>query len=105
LRRRCPRRGSSSIISGSPTSVAVGSTGGAAISTVSRNCPNVRAKLSGLVTEADWNAWTIEDIHRYISAALDSFGAERLMIGSDWPVLWRGRDVFAGDRPRPVGSG
>jgi L-fuconolactonase len=48
--------------------------------------PHVRAKLSGLVTEADWNAWAMEDIHRYINAALDSFGAERLMIGSDWPV-------------------
>jgi L-fuconolactonase len=48
--------------------------------------PHVRAKLSGLVTEADWKAWTVEDIHRYVNAALDSFGAERLMIGSDWPV-------------------
>ena len=48
--------------------------------------PHVRAKLSGLVTEADWTAWTVEDIHRYVNAALDSFGAERLMIGSDWPV-------------------
>jgi L-fuconolactonase len=48
--------------------------------------PNVFAKLSGLVTEADWNRWTIEDLHRYINAALDSFGPERLMIGSDWPV-------------------
>lgn len=48
--------------------------------------PNVSAKLSGLVTEADWNRWTIEDLHRYINAALDSFGPERLMIGSDWPV-------------------
>jgi L-fuconolactonase len=48
--------------------------------------PHVRAKLSGLVTEADWKAWQAEDIHRYVHAALDSFGAERLMIGSDWPV-------------------
>jgi L-fuconolactonase len=48
--------------------------------------PNVYAKLSGLVTEADWQAWTIEDLHRYVHAALDSFGPERLMIGSDWPV-------------------
>lgn len=48
--------------------------------------PNVCAKLSGLVTEADWRAWTIEDLHRYVNAALDSFGPERLMIGSDWPV-------------------
>src|SRR5947207_616050 len=38
---------------------------------------HVRAKLSGLVTEADWQAWTVEDIHRYVNAALDSFGAER----------------------------
>jgi L-fuconolactonase len=48
--------------------------------------PYVRAKLSGLVTEADWTSWTATDIQRYIKAALDSFGAERLMIGSDWPV-------------------
>jgi L-fuconolactonase len=48
--------------------------------------PNVCAKLSGLVTEADWRSWTVEDLHRYINAALDSFGPERLMIGSDWPV-------------------
>src|SRR4029453_3523532 len=48
--------------------------------------PNVAAKLSGLVTEADWNRWTIEDLHRYVNAALDRFGPDRLMIGSDWPV-------------------
>jgi L-fucono-1,5-lactonase len=48
--------------------------------------PNVVAKLSGLVTEADWNQWTIEDLHRYVNAALDRFGPDRLMIGSDWPV-------------------
>jgi L-fuconolactonase len=48
--------------------------------------PNVWAKLSGLVTEADWQRWTVADVRRYIHAALDSFGADRLMIGSDWPV-------------------
>jgi L-fuconolactonase len=48
--------------------------------------PHVVAKLSGLVTEADWERWRVEDIHRYIGAALDSFGPDRLMIGSDWPV-------------------
>ena len=48
--------------------------------------PNVRAKLSGLVTEADWNAWTIEDLHRYVNAAIDAFGPERVLFGSDWPV-------------------
>jgi L-fuconolactonase len=48
--------------------------------------PNVVAKLSGLVTEADWSRWTIEDLHRYVNEALDRFGPDRLMIGSDWPV-------------------
>jgi L-fuconolactonase len=48
--------------------------------------PNVWAKLSGLVTEADWRRWTRAGLHRYIDAAFDAFGADRLMIGSDWPV-------------------
>ncbi len=48
--------------------------------------PNVSAKLSGLVTEADWRQWTPEDLRPYFAAALDAFGADRLMIGSDWPV-------------------
>jgi L-fuconolactonase len=48
--------------------------------------PHVYAKLSGLVTEADWLRWTVPDVQRYVHAALDSFGPERLMIGSDWPV-------------------
>jgi L-fuconolactonase len=49
-------------------------------------CPNVSAKLSGLVTEADWKTWTPRDICPYLDVAFDCFGAERLMIGSDWPV-------------------
>ena len=48
--------------------------------------PHVCAKLSGLVTEARWAAWTPETLRPYIDAALDCFGADRLMIGSDWPV-------------------
>ena len=48
--------------------------------------PNVRAKLSGLVTEADWHRWKPEDLRPYLAAAIDAFGADRLMIGSDWPV-------------------
>lgn len=48
--------------------------------------PNVCAKLSGLVTEADSKHWTVEDLHRYVNAAIDAFGPERLMFGSDWPV-------------------
>ena len=48
--------------------------------------PNVCCKLSGLVTEADWGSWTPAQLRPYLDAALESFGAERLMVGSDWPV-------------------
>jgi L-fuconolactonase len=48
--------------------------------------PNVFAKLSGLVTEADWLHWKAEDIIPYLDVAFDCFGPNRLMIGSDWPV-------------------
>ena len=47
---------------------------------------NVRCKLSGLVTEADWGAWTESDLRPYVDAALEAFGPARLMFGSDWPV-------------------
>jgi L-fuconolactonase len=49
-------------------------------------CPNVAAKLSGVVTEADWRTWTASDLRPFVRAALELFGAERLMFGSDWPV-------------------
>ena len=48
--------------------------------------PNVHCKLSGLVTEADWESWKPEQLRPYLDAALDAFGSDRLMIGSDWPV-------------------
>lgn len=54
--------------------------------------PNVYAKVSGLVTEADWRGWRPEHLRPYLQAALDLFGATRLMIGSDWPVC-----TLAGD--------
>lgn len=47
---------------------------------------NVYCKLSGLVTEADWHRWRPEHVRPYLDVALDAFGPERLMIGSDWPV-------------------
>jgi L-fuconolactonase len=49
--------------------------------------PNVVAKLSGLVAEADWATWTPEDLRPYVETALELFGTSRLMYGSDWPVL------------------
>ena len=48
--------------------------------------PHVHCKLSGLVTEADWERWTEAQLRPYLDVLFDSFGAERLMIGSDWPV-------------------
>jgi L-fuconolactonase len=48
--------------------------------------PNVCCKLSGLVTEARWDAWTPDQIRPYVEIALEAFGPGRLMYGSDWPV-------------------
>ncbi len=47
---------------------------------------NVACKLSGLVTEADWRNWTPNDLRPYLDACVESFGPDRLMAGSDWPV-------------------
>jgi L-fuconolactonase len=49
-------------------------------------CPNVVAKLSGLVAEADWARWTVEDLRPFVHTAIELFGTDRLMYGSDWPV-------------------
>ncbi|WP_338594377.1 amidohydrolase family protein [Paenibacillus sp. Y5S-9] len=48
--------------------------------------PNAYCKLSGMVTEADWANWTPKDFTAYLNIAIEAFGAERLMFGSDWPV-------------------
>lgn len=48
--------------------------------------PNTVCKLSGLVTEADWNSWSVADLVPYADTVLDAFGPRRLMYGSDWPV-------------------
>jgi L-fuconolactonase len=47
---------------------------------------NASWKLSGLVTEADWERWTPADLAPYVEHALDVLGAPRLIFGSDWPV-------------------
>jgi L-fuconolactonase len=47
---------------------------------------NTVCKLSGMVTEADLAAWTVEDLRPYAEVVLDAFGPQRLMFGSDWPV-------------------
>lgn len=48
--------------------------------------PNVSCKLSGLITEAAWNAWTPSDLKPFLDVAVESFGPTRLLVGSDWPV-------------------
>jgi L-fuconolactonase len=48
--------------------------------------PNVWCKISGMVTEADWQAWRPDDLRPYVGHVLDVFGPERLVFGSDWPV-------------------
>lgn len=48
--------------------------------------PNLYAKVSGLVTEGNWQAWKPEDMRPYLDVAFECFGPSRLMIGSDWPV-------------------
>ena len=48
--------------------------------------PNVYCKLSGMATEADWTSWTTDDLRPYFDVALECFGADRLLAGSDWPV-------------------
>ncbi len=48
--------------------------------------PNVVCKISGLITEADWEQWRPEEILWYARHAADTFGPDRIMFGSDWPV-------------------
>jgi L-fuconolactonase len=48
--------------------------------------PNVCCKVSGLVTEADWQQWTAEDLAPYVAHVLAVFGEDRVMFAGDWPV-------------------
>ena len=48
--------------------------------------PNVYCKLSGMVTEADWQQWKKEDFWPYLDVVFGAFGPGRLLFGSDWPV-------------------
>ena len=47
---------------------------------------NISCKLSGLVTESNWTSWRPEDLKPYVETALECFGPQRMMFGSDWPV-------------------
>jgi L-fuconolactonase len=47
---------------------------------------NVYCKVSGMLTEADWYGWRTEDFMPYLDVVFKSFGSQRVMYGSDWPV-------------------
>ncbi len=57
--------------------------------------PHVACKLSGLITEAPGGRWRAEELLPFFDAALEAFGPQRLMFGSDWPVC-----LLAGDYRR-----
>ncbi len=48
--------------------------------------PNVMCKVSGMVTEADKEHWTADDLAPYVAHVLAVFGEDRVMFGGDWPV-------------------
>jgi L-fucono-1,5-lactonase len=50
------------------------------------DCANVSIKLSGMVTEAPWSDWTPDDLRPYVQRAVEWFGPDRCLFGSDWPV-------------------
>ena len=49
--------------------------------------PNVYCKLSGLLTEAKWKEWSPAEFYPYLNVVFKAFGTERLLFGSDWPVI------------------
>lgn len=49
--------------------------------------PNVLCKLSGLFTETRWKQWSAGDFYPYLDVVFEAFGTDRLMFGSDWPVM------------------
>ena len=51
------------------------------------NLGNVVCKISGATTEADVQNWTLEDIRPYVEHALAAFGEDKVLFGSDWPVV------------------
>jgi L-fuconolactonase len=61
-------------------------------------CSNVMCKLSGMVTEANWEMWKHVDFQPYLDVVLEAFGPGRLMFGSDWPVC-----LLAGSYERVLG--
>jgi L-fuconolactonase len=71
---------------------------------------NVSCKISGMVTEDSWSTWSLDSLRPYLDTVVDSFGPDRLLAGSDWPVClvattytrwWQTlRDYFANFNPQ-----
>jgi L-fuconolactonase len=57
--------------------------------------PNVACKVSGMVTEANWNSWQVGDYRPYVDHIIESFTPQRLMFGSDWPVALLAAEKYA----------
>lgn len=57
--------------------------------------PNVYCKLSSVITQANWRAWTDVDIFPFLDVAWEAFGTDRIMVGSDWPVSTVAADYAA----------
>ncbi len=50
--------------------------------------PNVACKVSGLFTEAAWKEWSAAEFYPYLDIVFDAFGSNRIIFGSDWPVMF-----------------
>lgn len=61
--------------------------------------PNICCKLSGLVTEANWSSWKADDLRPFVDCALEFFGTDRILFGSDYPVC-----LLAASYERVLGS-
>jgi len=55
--------------------------------------PNVYLKLSSLATEANHQNWTVADLRPYADHVIESFGIDRTVFGSDWPVVTQAADI------------
>ena len=49
--------------------------------------PNVVCKISGVATEADRDGWSVDTVRPFVEHTLAAFGPERVLFGSDWPVV------------------
>ena len=49
--------------------------------------PNVVCKISGVLTEAHHDRWTLDEVRPFAEHALNAFGPDRVVFGSDWPVV------------------